>query len=76
MVRPLRCKLENVDLGTESNRSFRGVKHRVPNAGGSAWNKGFGADTRGQKVYQADWQELEFPGHSIHALAAAAQEPF
>jgi hypothetical protein len=29
-----------------------------------------------QKVYRADWQRREFIGHSIHALAAAAQEPF
>jgi len=28
------------------------------------------------KVYRADWQRLEFPGHSIHALAAAAGNPF
>jgi hypothetical protein len=29
-----------------------------------------------QKVYRADWQRRKFPGHLIHALAAAAQEPF
>jgi hypothetical protein len=29
-----------------------------------------------QKVYRADWQRRGFLGHSIHALAASAQEPF
>jgi hypothetical protein len=29
-----------------------------------------------QKVYPADWQRSEFLGQWIHALAAAAEEPF
>lgn len=66
----------SVDPWTASDRGLCGVKQRVFSVGGAGGTEDLGTPPVVNKVYRADWRRREFPGHSIHALAAAAQESF